>query len=100
MVPTDFTLTIFNPVTAQIDFTLDIEATCEVTKFMDWTLKESTSFQHYVKAVATQHSIGPVYDSVSRINGNQDGLSFCGPRVYRIINAENFSSFLTIDSVT
>ena len=70
MVPSDYTLTILNPITAQIDFTLDIEATCEVTQFIDWALKESTSYQQNVKAVATQHSIGPVDDSVSRINGN------------------------------
>ena len=41
-------------------------------------------------------TLGPVLDSVSQINGNQDGLTFCGQRVYTLIDPTN--TFLTVDS--
>ena len=69
-----------------------------MTHFIDWHLLEIADYQHYVKADAAVYSVAPVEDTVSRINGEQDGLSFCGPRIYRLIDAESVSSFLTIDS--
>ena len=40
--------------------------------------------------------MGPVSDTVSEINGNKDGLTFCGERLYRIIESPTASSFLTL----
>lgn len=39
----------------------------------------------------------PAEDQVSREQGNGDGLTHCGDRVYSIVNAAEVSSFLTLD---
>ena len=71
--------------TAQADFTVIVEATCDVTQFREWAL-DGKSFQQYVQADAAAHALGPAQDAVSQTKGNQDGVSFCGDRVYRIID--------------
>ena len=43
-------------------------------------------------------SIGPVEDSVSQINGDQDGVTYCGNRLYKIIDEATVGNFLSLDS--
>ena len=44
--------------------------------------------------------MGPVQDSVSQINGDKDGLTFCGKRLFKIIDGDSVKDFITIDSET
>jgi hypothetical protein len=50
-----------------------------------------------VKADAQIIQVGPIQDSVSQNRGSQDGLTFCGQRLYRIVDEASVSSFLSID---
>lgn len=85
-----------NPVKAEAKFVVNVVATCDATMFVDWSLKDS-SFQAYVKGDEFSASIGPVKDAVSQIKGNADGVSYCGKRLYRIIDESATSNFFTID---
>ena len=69
-VPTDYTLAVSNEVSASVSFTVVVEATCDVSHFVDWSLLTNTEYQHFVKAEPSHYSIGPVEDTVSRINGD------------------------------
>ena len=71
-------------------------ATCDVTMFVDWSLKD-TSYLSNVKGEEVSGSIGPVKDAVSQVKGNADGVSYCGKRLYRIIDDTATSSFFSID---
>ena len=42
-------------------------------------------------------ALGPVQDSVSLINANKDGLTFCGKRLYRIVDSAAVATFLAVD---
>ena len=71
--------------TSQTDFNLVVEATCDVTTFKDWNLDGQT-FQQYVRSEGKSFAVGPVQDAVSQVKGNNDGVSYCGNRVYKILN--------------
>ena len=64
--------------------------------FVDWSLKD-TSYLANVKGDEVSGSIGPVKDAVSEIKGNADGVSYCGKRLYKIIDEPATSSFFSID---
>ena len=74
-----------NAVTAQTDFVVNVVATCDATMFVEWSLQDS-SYLANVKGEIVSDSIGPVNDAVSLIKGNQDGVTHCEKRLYRIIN--------------
>lgn len=44
-----------------------------------------------------QVNLGPVEDSVSRQSGNNDGLTFCGDRNFKIIDQQLLPDFITFD---
>ena len=81
--------------TAHVDFTLTVGAVCGSTSFIDWGLHEKL-FISTVKGKTIVEQMGPVKDTVSQINGNKDGLTFCGDRVYRVVDNSVVSSFLTL----
>ena len=95
-VPTDFTQATMNPISAQTEFVINVVATCDATMFVEWSLQDS-SFAANVKGEEVSGSIGPVKDAVSQIKGNADGVSFCGKRLYRIIDEQTVTSFFSID---
>ena len=76
---------------------MNIVATCDVTIFVNWSIP-NIRVQSYVKGDIVTRSIGPVDDAVSLIRGNQDGVTFCGTRVFRILDDSAVSGFLSIDS--
>ena len=47
-VPTDYTLAVSNEVSASVSFTVVVEATCDVSHFVDWPLLTNTEYQHFV----------------------------------------------------
>ena len=95
-VPDDHSRTNFRTTTAQVSFSLNVGATCESAEFVEWSLP-GQSYTNTVKGEPQVVAIGPVQDTVSKINGNQDGLTYCGKRVYRIVDDSSVASFLTID---
>lgn len=80
--------------TSQVDFTLTVEADCQVSEFLDWSL-EGTLYTTSVKEESQKVTLGPVLDSVSQINGNQDGFSFCGQRVFSLVDTYSFLSIVS-----
>ena len=95
-VPTDYTQSQTEIKTAEITMTLNVIADCSSTKFVDWDLLIENSTTINVKDVPFVRAIGPVQDSVSRTTGNKDGISECGPRLYRIIDDSTVSSMVTL----
>lgn len=80
-----------------ISFVLQVVAGCDVTEFVDWALPSTSSYTINVLDDAITVPIGPVDDTVSRKNGNQDGVSYCGARKFRIIDPTQVQSFITLD---
>ena len=72
-------------------------ATCGSAQFIEWSLP-GKAYSNTVLGEAVIDAIGPVKDTVSLINGNKDGLSFCGERLFTITDEDAVSSFLSIDS--
>lgn len=69
---------------AQVSFTLVIVAGCDSTSFIEWTLEGAESFNAYVLGDSVTIALGPVEDTVSRQSGNNDGLTHCGERDFKI----------------
>ena len=76
-VPDDYTRSTYTTMTSQVEFTYTVVADCTSTKFDKWMLPHA-KYTSSVLEDAQIINLGPVYDSVSQINGNQDGLTFCG----------------------
>ena len=95
--PKDYTRLTFTTFTAHVDFTLTVGATCGSAQFIEWSLP-GKSYSNTVLGETVIDAIGPVKDTVSLINGNKDGLSFCGERIFTITDEDAVSSFLSIDS--
>ena len=96
-VPKDFKKATSTTMTSQVDFTITVNAVCGSTSFIDWALHEKL-FISTVKGKVIVGEMGPVLDTVSQINGNKDGLTFCGDRVYRVVDNTAVSSFLTLSN--
>ena len=57
--------------------------------------------QRAVKQAGTTQSLLDVQDLVSRTFGNQDGLTYCGPRVFELTTDPTlYSPFLSFDTTT
>ena len=80
-----------------VSFTLEIVAGCDSTTFVDWSLQTIDPLEVYVLGESMQVNLGPVEDSVSRQSGNNDGLTFCGDRNFKIIDQQLLPDFITFD---
>ena len=78
-------------------FELEMIAGCDMTAFADWHLKAAAPIQASVLADSTRIELGPVQDTVSRQNGNNDGLTHCGERVFKIVDQGQLPGFITFD---
>ena len=96
-VPDDYPLSTYTIMTSQVEFTLTVIADCTSTQFVSWGLSDA-NYTSSVLEDAQIISLGPIQDSVSQINGNKDGMTSCGNRLYRIIDHASVSGFLTIDA--
>ena len=79
-VPTDYTLAQSTKVTTEFTFELTVVAGCDVTQFVDWFHDTAEPIKANVLAEPVTVALGPVQDTVSRQEGNKDGLTFCGER--------------------
>ena len=57
--------------------------------------------QRSVKQTGVTQSLLDVQDLVSKTYGNQDGLAYCGPRVFELTTDPTlYSNFLSLDQTT
>jgi hypothetical protein len=89
-VPVDHTSAEVNSYSTEVQFELEVVAACDSTFFVDWNLSNEGPTQVNVLGETGTVALGPVEDSVSRESGNQDGLTFCGERAYRIVSTPPF----------
>jgi hypothetical protein len=89
-VPTDFSMSEMQSLSTEVQFELEVVAGCDSTFFVDWNLSNAEPTQVNVLGENGTVALGPVEDSVSRESGNQDGLTFCGERAYKIVSTPPF----------
>ena len=99
-VPKDISGTVTEVMQSELQFSLEVVAGCEDTAFVDWTLTSVGTITMNVRDDAQVIALGPVEDTLSRQSGNQDGLTHCGQRAFRFIDALAVPSFVTLDAET
>ena len=80
--------------TASLDFSIEVTIECDQAVFDDWIL-DGTTHQISVKDEPLLLALGPLGDNVSSLRGT-DSHSFCGKRVYEIVDDSRVASFVRI----
>ena len=91
-VPTDYSRSSFTEISSSnVTFQIDVVDECGVTVFDDIKL---TDFRVFVLGPAEIQYLDQVKDSASKLFGNKDGLSFCGPRSYELVDPISHKDYL------
>ena len=97
-VPTDFTLAESSSKQADIEFQLEMVAGCDMSEFVEWALQEVQTVTVKVLGQTKSLALGPVKDTVSLQTGNNDGLTWCGKRLYKITSSTEIEQALMFDA--
>ena len=93
--PTDYTKSTMQPFSKEYVFQIEMIDPC-FSGVMDALIIDD--MQRAVKQASTSQSLADVADDVSKTFGNQDGLTYCGPRIVELTtDPALYSSFLTFN---
>ena len=76
-------------------FNIVVSGPCIETEFEEFALADMT---YLVQTLPETQTLGDVIDSVSRRLGNQDGLTYCGPRLYSFTPSLTSLPFITFSN--
>ena len=96
-VPVTYERQDFNQVTALVTFDIIVQSECDSTELDDFVVFDITVS---VDDDAEEQTLNEVQDSVSRALGNQDGLTFCGSRIYELVDLGQHAAYMQLTGRT
>ena len=82
-IPLTYEKITFNELTAQLDIDIKVADACKTSILQRVMLEDMMVTVH---GEAVSQTISEVVDSVSMRYGDKDGLSFCGTRIYEVLD--------------
>ena len=94
-IPLTYEKITFDELTAQLDIDIIVADACKTSTLQEVVLEDMMVTVH---GEAVSQTISEVVDLVSMRYGDKDGLSFCGTRIYEVLDSQlQHSSYLSFD---
>jgi hypothetical protein len=95
--PTDFTETELSQLESSTSINAQIKASCEYTEFDDFQLEDLSVVLFHPEQSSATLTLPAIKDLTSKTEGNQDGYSYCGDRVFDLVDETSHTNFLSLN---